>query len=96
MTPETVPAVHPWLAPFSLAGRHYITAWFGYAVSQGAQTPEAVLQIVSRVCARKLEWSMSASTEDLCRGVLLALVHQRPLAEAYAATLLARTGRQGG
>lgn len=88
MPPETVPAVHPWLAQFPTAGRHYIVAWFGYARSQGAQTPEAVLQIVERVCARKLEWSMSASTETLCRGVLLALVHQRPLAEAYAQTFL--------
>jgi hypothetical protein len=95
MTPETL-TVHPWLAPFPAAGRHYITAWFGYAISQGAKSPEAVLQIVERVCSRKLEWSMSRSTEDLCRGVLLALVHQRPQALSYAATLLARPDRTGG
>jgi hypothetical protein len=47
-----------------------------------------VLEVVARVCGRKLEWSMSTSTEQLCAGVLLALVHQRPLALAYAQTLL--------
>ena len=92
MTPETV---HPWLAQFPLAGRHYVIAWFAYARSQGAQTPEAVLQIVERVCSRKMEWSMSASTEALCRGVLLALVHQRPQALAYAQTLLPRGQARG-
>lgn len=86
MTTDT--ALHPWLAQFPGAGRHYITAWFGYAKSQGAKTPEGVLEIVARVCSRKLEWSMSASTEQLCEGVLLALVHQRPGALSYAATLL--------
>jgi hypothetical protein len=33
---------------------------------------------------------MSTSTEQLCQGVLLALVHQRPGALSYAATLLTR------
>jgi hypothetical protein len=92
MPPETVPTVHPWLAPFPAAGRHYITAWFAYSVSQGAQTPEAVLEIVTRLCNRKLEWSVSPSTETLCRGVLLALCHQRPGAVAYAQTFLAEKG----
>jgi hypothetical protein len=85
--PDTL-TVHPWLAQFPIAGRHYITAWFSYSVSQGAKTPEAVLQIVERVCSRKLVWSMSRSTEALCQGVLLALTHQRPGALSYAATLL--------
>ena len=88
MPPETIPAVHPWLAQFTQARRAYVVAWFGYAVSQHAETPEAVLQVVQRVCARKLEWSMSASTTQLCQGVLLALVHQRPGALAYAQTFL--------
>ena len=88
MLPETIPDAHSWLSQFPAADRHYITAWFGYARSQGAQTPADVLQVVTRVCSRKLEWSMSRSTEALCQGVLLALVHQRPLAEAYAATFL--------
>jgi hypothetical protein len=78
----------PWLSQFPLAGQHYIRAWFSYGVSQGAQTADGVLQIVGRVCGRKLEWSMSTTTEQLCKDVLLALMHQRPLAEAYAQTLL--------
>lgn len=53
---------------------------------------EAVLQLVERVCSRKLAWSMSASTEQLCQGLLLALVHQRPAALDYARTLLAGSG----
>jgi hypothetical protein len=60
MTADTT--LHPWLAQFPTTGRHYITAWFGYARSQGAKTPEAVLEIVARVCARRLAWSMSPST----------------------------------
>ena len=86
-----MPDVHTdaWLAHFPTASQPYVRAWFGYAVSQQAQTPEAVLEIVQRVCSRKLEWSMTASTEQLCQGVLLALVHQRREALAYAASLLA-------
>jgi hypothetical protein len=82
--------VHPWLAQFAPAGRHYVIAWFNYSVSQRAQTPEGILEIVARVCSRKLEGSMSPSTEHLCQGVLLALVHQRPGALSYAQTLLDR------
>jgi hypothetical protein len=40
---ETLTALHPWLAQFPTAGRSYVVAWFGYAVSQGAQTPEGAL-----------------------------------------------------
>jgi hypothetical protein len=80
--------LHPWVGSFPAASRPYITAWFGYALSQGCRTPEGILEIVERTCHRKLAWSMSASTEQLCRGVLLALVHQRAGALAYAQTLL--------
>jgi hypothetical protein len=90
MPPEAVPEVPPWLAQFPAAGRAYVTAWFAYARSQGAATPADILHVVRRVCSRKLEWSMSRSTEQLCRTVLLALVHQRPLAEQYAQTFLTR------
>ena len=89
--PDTL-TVHPWLAQFPGAGRHYITAWFGYAISQGAKSPEAILDIVARVAARKLELSMSTSTAALCQGVLLALVHQRAGALAYAQALLEPSG----
>lgn len=84
MTSET----DPWLRQFDQARRAYIVAWFHYARSQHAETPEAVLAIVQRVCARKLEWAATSSTEQLCRGVLAALAHQRALALSYARVVL--------
>jgi hypothetical protein len=87
MDTETLP-LDPWLRQFSPQAQPLVTAWFGYAVTQGAQSPEGVLEIVARVCGRKLEWSTTPATRELCSTLLLALCHQRAKARAYAASLL--------
>jgi hypothetical protein len=90
--PETVydPGVHPWLAGFAPQDRPMISAWFSYAVSQGARRPEVVVDTVARVVAAKLEWSVSTTSIALCRLTLVALTHRRPEALSYAQTLLER------
>ena len=93
--PETIgTALHPWLAGFRPQERPLVRAWFGYAVTQGARRPEAILDLVQRVVSAKLDWSVSATSQTLCATTLAALVHRRTEALAYAATLLA--GRPAG
>ena len=79
--------IHPWLQQFSTVRRHYVTHCFADA-SHGAPSPEVVLEVVAQLCVERMERSTSRSTEELCKGVLLALIHQRPGALAYAQTLL--------
>jgi hypothetical protein len=84
-----VTTVHPWLAQFPAPAQPLVQAWFAYAVSQGAQTPDGLLEIVERIVSRKMDWSTTPETRQVCSMVLLALCHQRAGARAYAATCLA-------
>ena len=84
------PPVHPWLAGFRPPDRPMVSAWFAYAVSQGAKRPEAVVEMVQRVVGSKLAWSVSPTSLALCEATLAALAHRRGEALAYAATCLAR------
>ena len=56
---------------------------------QGAQTPDALLAIVTRLVNHKLDWSTTPQTRQLCSTTLLALAHRRADALDYAQTLLA-------
>jgi hypothetical protein len=85
---ETVPTLDPWLAPFAPQHRPTIRAWFGYCVSQGARRPEEVVEMVSRIVASKLEWSVSPTSITLCETTLASLVHRRREALAYATSVL--------
>ena len=88
MDTETVTTLDPWLAGFRPADRHMIRAWFNYCISQGARRPEAVVDMVQRVVAAKLDWSVSATSQTLCETTLAALAHRRTQALTYATTLL--------
>jgi hypothetical protein len=89
MVEATVPTLDPWLAQFPPQAQPLVSAWFHYGRTQGAATPEALVQIVERVIHRKLDWSITPQTRELCSTTLLALCHQRAGARAYAQTLLA-------
>lgn len=93
METETL-TVHPWLAQFDHQAQPLITAWFAAAAGQGAQHPEAVLASVTRLLTAKLDWSTTTTTREACHRVLLALLHQRAGARAYAATFLAPGARR--
>lgn len=80
--------LHPWLQAFLPHHRPVVRAWFGYAVSQGAKTPEAIVQVVQRLVSTKLEFSVSPTTTTLCEITLASLAHRRGEALAYAQTLL--------
>ena len=88
IVPATV--THPWLAHFRPQDQPMIRAWFSYCISQGARRPEAVVEMVTRVVASKLAWSVSPTSVTLCEATLASLVHHRALALDYAQTLLAR------
>ena len=86
---ETATAtLDPWLAQFPEASQPLIIAWFAYAASQGAQTPEALLAIVERLVSHKLDGSTTPQTRQMCRTTLLARRYQRAAARAYACTFL--------
>ena len=85
---DTLVPIHPWLAAFRPADRHLVKAWFNYAVSQGAKRPEAVVEMVQRVVAAKLAWSVSPTSVTLCEATLAALAHRRAEALSYAQALL--------
>ena len=87
METETVTT---WLSQFPPEAQPLITAWFAYAVSQRPQSPEAVLVVVARLCAHKMDWSTTPPSREACHLTLLALCHQRAGALAYAASLLAQ------
>jgi hypothetical protein len=72
-----------------------ISAWFAYALSQGARRPEVLVEMVGRVVAAKLEWSVSATSVQLCEATLAALAHRRGEALSYATALLALVGQEG-
>jgi hypothetical protein len=72
-----------------------VRAWFAYAVSQGANRPEVIVDMVTRVVSAKLDWSVSTTSIVLCEATLAALAHRRPEALAYARTLLPG-GQDGG
>jgi hypothetical protein len=82
--------VPAWLRLFPDRDHYWLTAWFAYAIGQGARTPEGVLKIVQRVVERKLAWATSQTSETLCRATLLALVMHRQSALDYAKGLLER------
>lgn len=86
---STAPAIHPWLMAFRPQDRPLVRAWFAYAHSQGARRPEALVEMVQRLVASKLEWSVSPTSITLCEATLASLAHRRGQALAYAATLLA-------
>jgi hypothetical protein len=88
MTTETT--VHPWLAAFRPPDRPMVSAWFSYCLSQGARRPEVLVDMVQRVVAAKLDWSVSPTSVALCEVTLAALAHRRGEALAYAQTLLTR------
>ena len=88
--PDVTP-VHPWLAGFRPPDHPMVRAWFAYAVSQGARHPDTVVDMVHRVVAAKLEWSVSPTSITLCEVTLAALAQRRAEALSYAATLLGRT-----
>ena len=75
--PETLTPIHPWLAAFRPHDRPMVSAWFGYCVSQGARRPEAVVEMVQRVVAAKLAWSVSPTSIALCEATLASLAHRR-------------------
>jgi hypothetical protein len=78
----------PWLEAFAQHQQPMVRAWFSYALSQGARRPEVVVEMVERVVAAKLEWSVSPTSVQLCQIVLDALAHRNADALAYAASLL--------
>ena len=86
--PVETPAA--WLAQFPPEAQPLIAAWFAYAVGQRPQTPDGLLAIVKRVVSRKLDWSVTPGTREVCTRVLLALCDQRAGARTYAATVLAQ------
>jgi hypothetical protein len=88
--PDTTTALHPWLAGFRAADRPMVRAWFGYALSQGARRPEALVEVVQRVVAAKRAWSVSATSITLCEVTLAALAHRRGEALSYAQAILRR------
>jgi hypothetical protein len=88
MTHDTATDVHAWLRLFPDRDHYWLTAWFDYAIGQGARTPDGVLEIVQRVVDRKLAWTTSQTSETLCRATLLALVIHRQSALDYAKGLL--------
>ena len=87
--------VHPWLAGFRAADRPMVSAWFAYALSQGARRPEVRVDLVGRVVASKLAWSVSSTSIQLCEATLASLAHRRPEALSYATALLALVGQEG-
>jgi len=89
------PVLYPWLAGFPAADRPMISAWFAYALSQGARRPEVLVEMVQRVVAAKLEWSVSATSITLCEATLAALAHRRAEALSYAAALLTLVEQEG-
>ena len=88
MTPDVT--LDPWLAQFPTQAQPLVIAWFAYAASQRPQTPDGLLAIVERVVSRKLDWSPTPETRQVCRTTLLALCHQRAGAWGYAGTFLAQ------
>jgi hypothetical protein len=90
--PDAAVQVHPWLKPFPAHQRPLVAAWFGYAVSQGARQPGAVVALVSRLVADKLAWSVSSTSTELCETTLASLAHRRTEALQYAQTLLEARG----
>ena len=92
MPPETVPAVHPWLQAFPAHQRPLISAWFSFAQSQGCRTPESLVEMVQRLVASKLEWSVSPTSVQLCEITLASLAHRRHEALAVAGGVLAPRG----
>jgi hypothetical protein len=89
------PTLHPWLAPFRPPDRPMIRAWFSYCLSQGARQPETIVDMVQRVVAAKLDWSVSPTSIALCEATLAALAHRRGEALSYATTLLTGRGDTG-
>jgi hypothetical protein len=87
------PILDPWLSQFPEPVQPLVTAWFGYAANQQPASPDALLEVVTRVVSHKLDWSTTPQTRQLCRTTLLALCHQRAGARAYACTVLAQQER---
>jgi hypothetical protein len=94
LMPETVSTVHPWLAPFPPHQRPLVAAWFHYALTQGCQTPESMVQLVQPLVASKLEWAVSPTSITLCETTLASLAHRHLEALAFAQTVL--EGREVG
>jgi hypothetical protein len=90
MVKGTLPTLDPWLAHFPEASRVLVAAWFAYAAGQGAQTPEELLAVVTRLVSAKLDWSVVPETRQTCSTTLLALVHRRREALDYARAVLAQ------
>jgi hypothetical protein len=86
--PDALMEVHPWLQPFPAHQRPLVAAWFGYGISQGCRTPASLVQLVQRVVASKLEWSVSPPSIEVCETTLASLAHRRGAALAYAQMLL--------
>jgi hypothetical protein len=85
--PDTL-TLHPWLKGFLPHQRPLVSTWFSYGLSQGCRTPESLVQLVGRLVASKLEWSVSPTSIQLCETTLAALAHRRREALSYAQTLL--------
>jgi hypothetical protein len=76
------------LAPFPPHQQAIVRAWFS-AVRLPGQTPEDLLHRVAETVSRCLDWGpVARDTEQLCEQVLLALLHQREQARAFAQTFL--------
>jgi hypothetical protein len=84
-----------WLAQFPPQAQPLIAAWFRLALRQHPASPEALLACVETIIGTKYDWVTRWGSRQACTLTLLALKHQRPLALAYAATLLTPEPRHG-
>jgi hypothetical protein len=57
----------PWLRQFPEQAQPLVIAWFCYAAGQGAQSPEAVLEVVARLTRHKLDWAARTYAEAVLR-----------------------------
>jgi hypothetical protein len=77
-----------WLAQFG-PKQAIVRAWCS-ALRVPGQSAEDLLHRLAETVARRLDWAPAKDTQQLCEAVLLALVHQRPGARAFAQSLLER------
>jgi hypothetical protein len=82
------PAAAQWLATFPETTHASVRSWFAYAISSGAQSPEAIIMVVERLVGKKLDWATTTETRVLCHTTLQACRCNRAAALAYAAKVL--------
>ena len=84
-------AAAQWISTFPETTHATVRSWFASAVSSGATHPDAVLMVVERLVGKKLDWSTTEATRQLCHNTLQACRCNRTAALAFASQILEET-----